>query len=326
MDYYEHGDPTVFKGIVDDGLSMNTSDIAAAGFVSTIRLVDVFDCGNNNLKDIIVLQMAQRFEELFSLYDEHGFDIGFLGGETAQLPYQVKSGVFNVIVSGWADRTDVISGDVKAGDIILGLHSDGQATWEKKKNFGGMSNGMTLMRGGAMDVSFNEKYPDLGDGIFYQGRYHPDDCPEVFGGVPIGEVILSPTRQWPLVIKKIISALKEKNIFHMLHGISINTGGGATKVANIGDNVTYIKNMPEPSSLFLFIQKETGQPWRHMYTTFNCKIGVDIVGENNDEFKSTVKEAVERCGLELSELGSVCRSEDEKNHVVLNTPYGRFEY
>lgn len=329
LDFYYFGNDneSIFAGMVDDALSMNTSDIAAAGFVGTIRFVDIFDCGNAELKMIILSQIKKRFSELLKLYSESGFDIKFMAGETADLPYQVKSGVFNVAVTAWADKSDIIDGDVKVGDVILGLHSDGQAKWEEKPNFGGMSNGMTLLRGGAMNLKFNEKYPDLGDGIFYTGRHNPDDFPAILGGKSsVGEAILSPTRQWAIVIRKIINLLKERDLFHMLHGISINTGGGATKVANIGHNVTYVKNMPEPSSLFRFIQEETGQPWKHMFTTFNCGIGVDIIGENNVEFKNAVKEAVDHCGLEMSELGFVYYSNDEKNYVTLNTPHGRFEY
>jgi phosphoribosylformylglycinamidine cyclo-ligase len=323
--YYEGENESVFAGMVDDALSMNTSDIAASGFVRTMKFVDIFDCGNAELKKTIVSQIKKRFGELIKLYSAFGFDIKFIAGETADLPYQVKTGVFNVVITAWADKSDIITGEVQVGDVILGLHSDGQAIWEDKPNSGAMSNGQTLLRSGAMSIDFNANY-ELGDGEFYKGQYCPNDCPSILEGMTVGEAILSPTRQWAIVIRKIINLLKERDLFHMLHGISINTGGGATKVANIGHGVTYVKNMPEPSPLFRFIQEETGQPWKHMFTTFNCKIGVDIVGENNVEFKNTVKEAVDHCGLEMSELGFVYYSNDEKNHVTLNTPYGRFEY
>lgn len=327
LDYYENGDETIFAGMVDDALSMNTSDIAAAGFVfGRIHLVDIFDCGNEKIKDIVTRQIAKRFLELKKLYTDFGFDLKFFGGETADLPYQVKSGVFNVVAHAWADKEDIISGDVKVGDVILGLHSDGQAIWEDRSNSGVMSNGLTLLRSGAMDIHFNEEYPDLGDGLFYEGRFHPGDIPEILDGMTVGEAILSPTRQWALVIRKIIEELKYRGLFHMLHGISINTGGGASKIKNIGKEVMYMKKMPTPSPLFRFIQAETKQPWQYMYTTFNCKIGVDIVGEDKAEFVDAVEAAVISCCLEVSKLGYVHPSYDEKNHVILKTPYGRFEY
>ena len=177
-----------------------------------------------------------------------------------------------------------------------------------------------------MDPLFNEKYPDLGDGEFYKGRYCPQHHSEILGDMSVGDAILSPTRQWAIVIREIIMELKKHDIFHMLHGITINTGGGATKIRNIGHGVTYVKNMPEPSPLFRFIQEETGQVWRHMYTTFNCGIGVDIIGENSSDFKFAVQTAVESCGLNMSVLGRVSPGTDEENQVILDTPYGRFKY
>jgi len=328
LDYYENGDENVFAGTVDDGLSMNTSDIAAAGFVfGRIHIVDIFDCGNAKIKDIVTRQIKKRFQELIKIYKDFGFDLKFFGGETADLPYQVKSGVFNVAVSAWADKEDVVIGQTKVDDIILGLHSDGQAVWEDRPNFGGMSNGMTLLRGGAMDLIFNSKYPDLGDGHFYKGRYYPNDRPAILGGATISEAILSPTRQWAIVLRLIMEELKTRNILHMLHGISINTGGGATKIANVGQGVTYVKiNMSLPAPLFRFIQTETKQAWQYMYTTFNCGIGVDIVGEDNANFINAVNTAVSSCHLTMSQLGFVKPSPDDKNHVILQTPYGRFEY
>ena len=327
LDYYENGDENVFAGMVDDALSMNTSDIAAAGFVfDRIHLVDIFDCGNTDIKHIVISQIKKRFQELIKIYEDHLFSLKFFGGETADLPYQVKSGVFNVVAHAWAYKDEIVSGETKPGDAILGIHSDGQATWEDQPNSGAMSNGQTLLRSGLIHSIFNRVYPDLGDGKFYKGRYYPNDKPEILAGMTVGEAILSPTRQWAIVIREILVELNSRGISKMLHGISINTGGGATKIANLGHNVTYVKQMPEPAPLFQFVQAETKQPWEHMYTTFNCGIGIDIVGENNQDFIDVVRNAVLNCGLKLSLLGSVVASYDNKNHVTLNTPYGRFKY
>ena len=326
LDYYENKNPEIFSGMVDDGISMNTGDISATGFVETIRFIDVLDIGNNELKDVVVHQIKKRLGELIKLYSKYCFDFKSFGGETAQLPYQVKSGVFNVAVTAWAHKEDIIAGNTQIGDVILGLHSDGQAAWEERPNSGVMSNGLTLIRSGLMDTSFNEKYPDLGDGKFYKGQYFPNDLPDILQGMSVSEAILSPTRHWAIVIKKIIQELKKRGILYMLHGISINTGGGATKIANIGKGVTYVKNMPLPPSLFRFIQSETEQPWEHMYTTFNSGIGVDIVGSNRLSFMEAVQTAIYQCELKMSELGHVISSPDSKNHVILTTPYGKFEY
>ncbi len=331
LDYYENGDENVFAGMVDDALSMNLGDIAAAGFVfGPMMLIDVIDSGLSEvIKPIVLRQVKQRFKELIHLYTQYGFNIKFIAGETADLPYQVKSAVFNAAVMAWADKSDIIKGNVNVGDVILGLHSDGQAAWEDFPNSGIMSNGQTLLRSGAMDSSFNI-YSELGDGQFYKGRYKPSDCPAILQGMSVGEAILSPTRQWALVIREILVELNRQELLYMLHGITMNTGGGATKIKNIGKGVTYVKTMPAPSPLFRFIQAETKQPWEHMFTTFNCGIGIDIVGEDHIDFKNAVKTAVESCGIKMSELGHVQLSkhwsDDTPNQVVLYTPYGRFGY
>ncbi|MFA6416813.1 MAG: hypothetical protein WCW61_01325 [Patescibacteria group bacterium] len=330
LDYYEHGDENVFAGMMDDALTMNLGDVAASGFVfGPMLIADVIDQGlNPEIKAIVLRQVKKRFQELLQLYAKFGFNvkIKFMGGETADLPYQVKSLVFNVAVNAWEEKVNIVTGETKPGDIIIGVQSDGQAAWEDKPNSGGMSNGQTLLRSGAMDLSFNEKYPDLGDGHFYKGHYRPHDKPEILEGMSVGEALLSPTRQWAIVIREIIKELKNRGIFHMLHGITMNTGGGATKIKNIGKAVIYSKTMPEPPALFRFIQAETGQPWRHMYTSCNCGIGIDIVGEDNEEFKNAVKGVVFGCCLKPYELGFVFESTDDENHVTLNTPYGKFEY
>lgn len=325
--YFMHQDPRVFAGMVDDALSMNYSDIAAAGFVfGRTHFVDIFDCGQKDLKYIILSQLARRFTELIQLYRSFGFDIKLMGGETADLKQQVKTGVFNIAVNAWEDKSNIIAGNTKVGDVIFGIQADGQAMWEPEPISPAMSNGQTLLRGGLIDVYFNEN-PVLGDGSFYKGRFKPDDKPELLGGMTISEAILSPTRQWAIVIRLIMEELKKRRILHMLHGISINTGGGATKITNLGcSRVTYVKNMPEFHPLFKLVQEETGQPFRDMYTTFNCNYGVDIVGQDNNYFKQGVTKAVEECGLKIDQLGFVNSSHDGKNHVVLNTPYGKFEY
>ena len=328
LDYYhfKKQDPTVFAGMADDAWSMNYSDIGAAGFVfGRSHFVDVFDCGNKELKYIILKQFAGRFSELLELYRGYGFDIKLVGGETADLKYQVKTGVFNMAVNAWEHKDNIIAGNTKVGDIIFGVRADGQAIWEPKPLFPTMSNGLTLLRGGLMYDSFNE-YADLGDGSFYKGRYEPDDKPKILEGATVGEAILSPSRQWAIVIRKIMEELKSRGILPMLHGISVNTGGGATKIINLGHGVTYVKNMPELHPLFKLVQAETGQPFRDMYTTFNCNFGIDIVGQDNNYFKQGVRKAVEKCNLEMSEIGFVNHSHDGKNHVILQTPYGRFEY
>lgn len=328
--YLETGDEQVFLGMVDDALSMNTGDIAASGFVfGPWVITDVLNLSMpKDLKKLVMKAVAVRLLELREIYKEYDFSLQFLGGETADLPYQVKSGVFDIAITAWADKSDLIVGNVDAGDIIFGFASDGRATWEEKENSGIMSNGLTLARSCLMNKSYNEKYPHLsGDGDFYTGRFNYDDCPEILSGVSVGDALLSPTRQWAIVIKTLISILKEKNALHMLHGISMNTGGGATKISHVGSGgLIYVKDMPTPPPFFLLIQNESGDKWENMYRSFNCGIGIDVVGENNEIFREAIRATSEVCNIASYHLGGVLKGEGEFNQVRISTPFGDFNY
>lgn len=337
LHYLETGNEQVFAGMADDALSMNSGDIAASGFVFGPWIItDVLNLNlPAELKKIVMKAVAVRLLELREIYKEHDFNLKFLGGETADLRDQVKSGVFDISITAWADKSDLVAGNIDAGDIIFGFASDGQATWEERENSGIMSNGLTLARGCLMDKSYNEKYPHLKrDGKFYSGVYFYNDCPQILGNgylkesyMSVGDALLSPTRQWAIVIKKLISILKEKNALHMLHGISMNTGGGATKISHVGrGGLIYVKNMPPSPPFFILIQNESGETWENMYRDFNCGIGIDVVGENNDIFREAIIENSKICNVGQYHLGGVIKGEGETNQVWLSTPYGDFKY
>ncbi|HNX10798.1 MAG TPA: hypothetical protein PKI61_01525 [bacterium] len=332
LHYFESGDESIFAGMADDALSMNTGDIAASGFVSGPWVItDVLNLNlPKDLKEIIMKQVAFRLLELRELYQAHGFNIKFLGGETADLPDQVRSGVFDIAITAWADKKDLISGNVQNGDVVFGVASDGRAVWETEDNSGIMSNGLTLARNCLMSAQYDEKYPQLKrDGGFYRGRFLYDQLLGA-GNMTASRALLSPTRQWAIVIKKIIDRLKEAQALGMLHGITMNTGGGATKIVNVGGKgVTYVKNMPIPPDIFKVIQSETGEEWKNMFKSFNMGVGIDIIGQKHSIFFQAVKEAVAECQLSLYALGNCRRfsgSEKAPNKVWLETPFGLFQY
>lgn len=328
LHYLETKDETIFQGAVDDAVSMNTGDIAASGFVDGKWLItDVININALNLpKGIIMQQIAKRFGDLFDIYKQNNFqEIYFLGGETADLPTQISSMVFDVGIQAETGKENIIAGNVRPGDKIYGFASDGRASWEEKENSGIMSNGVTLARIELMDKSYSQKYPFLSSKKNpYRGKYKVNDKPEILGGVTVSEAILSPTRQWAIVIKIIIDELKKRNQLSLLHGISMNTGGGATKISHVGKEILYRKKMPAVSPIFQLIQEESGETWRNMYETFNCGVGIDVVGEDSSEFAEVMKIVSERTGIQKYDLGICEKNDNDSNKIVLETPYGIF--
>ena len=323
--YAETGDKSVLRGAVDDALQMNLGDIAASGFVfGPIMVTDVINInGHSTPKNIIMEEVGQRFGELMDMYRSFGFDIRFLGGETADLTTQVKSIAFDVAVSAHAKRKDIIAGNIRPDDKIYGFASDGQASWEEVPNSGIMSNGLTLGRVSAMWKGYGEKYPHLG---IYQGRFKVGERVAAPFDLVVSDALISPTRQWAILLKVLLEELQEAGAYKDLHGISMNTGGGATKISHVGNGITYQKEMPFPPELFYLLQIESGESWEEMYRDFNCGVGLDVVGKSSDRLRDALQKVSDKTQVQLFELGECAASSDGKNHVFLQTEQGDFEY
>ncbi len=327
--FLETGNIEIFGGMIDDGMSMNTSDISASGFVYGYwKIIDCLNVGlpAGKIKKELMKILSMRFEELKKLYRDNGFIFYFLGGETADLPDNVLNIAFDISIDAHMRSGGVIRGNVKPGDVIYGLSSDGRASWEREENSGIMSNGITLART-LMDVGYNKKYPFLRrpGGKFYKGRFKVGDEPEGLG-MEISQAILSPTRQWAIFIRRLMDELKKTKAEHTLHGISVNTGGGATKIRNVGQGgIRYIKGMIEPPPIFQLIKSETGEGWKNMFKTFNCGVGLDIIGKRCPELYRAIEKAANHSMINFHTLGKCERCEGE-NQVILETAYGTFNY
>jgi len=328
LHYRETGDEQIFQGAVDDAFSMNSGDIAASGFVfgrwviNQIININAF----NAPKELIMKQIALRVESLLKLYESYGFKLTFfLGGETADLPDQVNSAVYDVGIFAEAYDHQLVTGNVQLGDQIYGFASDGQAAWEKEANSGIMDNGLTLARTCLMQEYYGLKYPFLvrRNGK-YEGKFAVNDRPDILGGMTVSQALLSPTRQWAILIRLLIEKLKQEKIFHMLHGISLNTGGGATKITHVGQGILYMKAMPYPPPIFYLIQAESGETWRNMHQSFNCGVGIDVVGADSPEFRAALEHVSQAAGVKLFHLGECRENTDKKNSVALRTPFGDF--
>jgi len=328
--FLETGDAEIFQGAVDDAFTMNAGDVAASGFVfGKWFLTDIININALTLpKKLILGQLAQRFKSLLDLYQTEGFGIVyFMGGETADLPNQVCSATFDMDIKAEAWESDLILGNTQPGDCIFGFASDGQAVWEDRFNFGLMANGLTSGRIHLMSKAYNKKYPFLvGFGKKFMGRFEVNDQPDILNGATISQALLSPTRQWAILIRLLLEELKKRGISSMLHGISMNTGGGATKITHVGrGGIVYEKNMPMPPSIFQLIKQESGEVWRNMYQSFNCGVGLDIVGEDCVGFLGALASVSRRTGVTLYDLGKCYKGVSGRNIVRLKTPFGTFD-
>lgn len=320
-------DPSWLYGMVDDAFSMNMSDIAAGGFVTgELMMTDIINLNAFHVpKDEILKAIRIRIQQLLELYARYGFaGIKFLGGETADLPRQVLTSVFDMTVSGCMPAAGVVKGDVRPGDLIWGFSSGGRARWESWPNSGVMSNGLTLGIDSLIQPDYAKQFPDiLPTGVTFNGRFQVNDPSGVYD-MTIAQALLSPTRQWAILIKILIDKLCADNVFHLLHGISVNTGGGATKIAHVGTGgIVYHKEMPRALELFRLIQQESQELWRNMFRSFNGGVGIDVVGDAGLE---PYLRAVEReTRVALHRLGRCEECEPGKNKVVLHTIHGTFD-
>jgi phosphoribosylaminoimidazole (AIR) synthetase len=325
LHFLETGDRESFASTADDTFAMVAADAAAAGFVEEFLFADVLDINKlsiSGLKENVMEAYSRRIREILDLHRKYGFHMEFFGGETADLPSQVSTYVANGFIYARAAKKNIIQGNVQPGDKIWGFSSAGQSVWEKAPNSGLMCNGVTLACASVMWTGYNQKYPFLRhEKQKYTGRFKIDDKPEGLGGMTASEALRSPTRQWAIVFSTLIRELLLQDSLHLLHGITVNTGGGATKILRLGENIRYLKNMPKWAPLFGLIQEERSVPVREMYEDFNCIVGADIVGKDEGLIlSSTISRVSQWLGVESFYLGE-CERCDGPNEVVLVTPY-----
>ncbi|MFC1612713.1 hypothetical protein ACFL23_00055 [Patescibacteria group bacterium] len=329
LHYLQTGDKTIFQGDIFDAVSMNTGDIAAVGAVFCPYIATNTTAINaiNVNKNLIKEQFAIGIKKIKELYRKYCFDFFWLGGETADLPDQTSSYILDVDIYTRVERQKAIIGNVEHDDIIFGFSSGGRAIWEEKKNSGQMSNGLTMNRIALMHSDYTKKYPFLfRNEAPCRGKYEVYDYLDDLG-MTVSDALTCPTRQWAIVVKMLIEELEKNNALHLLHGMCMNTGGGNTKIKNIGNNIKYVKILPKPLPLFRLVQSETGESWKNMYQAQNMGIGFEVVGSAEGGFlKNAIEEVSKKTNVRSYLLGKCYNSPEDKNQVVLDTDYGIFEY
>jgi phosphoribosylformylglycinamidine cyclo-ligase len=320
----ETGDISVWKGIAQDALIMNVDDLLCVGAVDNIMLSSTIGRNKNLIPGEVISEIINGTEELLKDLKDHGVEIYSTGGETADVGDLVRTIIVDSTVTARIKKSDVIdNANIKAGDVIVGFASSGQATYEKEYNGGMGSNGLTSARHDVFSKEVAEKYPETFDSkvpeeLVYSGSVNLTDS--VDGSeLNAGKLVLSPTRTYAPIVKKILSELRGK-----INGMIHNSGGAQTKILHFVDNLHIVKdNMFETPVLFKLIQEESKTDWKEMYQVFNMGHRLEIY---TDEVSAQrMIEISNEFGVDAQIIGRVEASDNGKK-LTIKSQYGLFEY
>lgn len=325
MYWKETSDISVWKGIAQDALIMNIDDLLCVGATDNILLSSTIGRNKNLIPGEVISAIINGTEELIEDLKGFGVTIHSTGGETADVGDVVRTIIVDSTVTARMKRIDVIdNANIKAGDVIVGLASFGQANYEKSYNGGMGSNGLTSARHDVFSKYLATKYPESYDTavpeeLVYSGGLKLTDSVEN-SPIDAGKLVLSPTRTYAPVIKKIFSKYDAKDIHGMVHC----SGGAQTKILHfIGDDLHIIKdNMFEVPPLFKTIQEQSKTDWKEMYQVFNCGHRMEIYVP--ESVAQEIIKISESFGVEAQIIGRVEASESKK--LTINSEFGVFEY
>lgn len=324
MYWKETGDISVWKGIAQDALIMNIDDLLCVGATDNILLSSTIGRNKNLIPGEVISAIINGTEELIAELKNHGVTIHSTGGETADVGDLVRTIIVDSTVTARMKRADVIdNANIQAGDVIVGLASFGQATYEKEYNGGMGSNGLTSARHDVFAKYLAEKYPESFDAsvpneLVYSGQTKLTDSVEN-SPIDAGKLVLSPTRTYAPVIKKILSKYNSNQIHGMVHC----SGGAQTKVLHFVENVHVIKDnlFPVPP-LFQLIQEQSKTDWKEMYQVFNCGHRMEIYVPA--EVAQDIIEISKTFNIDAKIVGRVEKSDSKK--LTITSEYGTFEY
>lgn len=322
----ETGDLSVWSGIAQDAIVMNLDDMACVGCTDNILLSSTI--GRNKLLisgDVIgaIINSTERFIKKMA---EHGVHIFSAGGETADVGDIVRTIDVGFTAFARMARKSLIVNKIRPGDVIVGLASYGQATYENEYNGGMGSNGLTGARHDVLSKIYSEKYPESHDPnlpteVVYTGKSRLTDTIKIDGkDIAVGKLLLSPTRTFLPFLQKLFETHRSK-----IHGIIHNTGGGQTKVLKFAPGLRIVKNNPLPvPPLFNFIQKASGTEWREMNQVFNMGCRLEIYLSKKEA--AAVVEIARSFNIDAQIIGHVKKATDGRSSVELKTPHGKFEW
>ena len=323
MYWKETGDLSVWKGIAQDSLIMNIDDLICVGAVDNILVSSTIGRNKMLIPGEVISAIINGNDELMAELRNMGIGVYGTGGETADIGDLARTVIVDSTVTCRMKRSDVINNaNIQAGDVIVGLASYGQATYEKEYNGGMGSNGLTSARHDVFSKYLAEKYPESYDhavpeDLVYSGGLKLTDQVE---GSPVdaGKLVLSPTRTYAPVVKKMLDAMR-----HDIHGMVHCSGGAQTKVLHFIQNLHVIKDnlFPIPP-LFRTIHEQSGTDWQEMYKVFNMghRLEVYLPADKAQQ----VIEISKSFGIDAQIIGRVEASDHA--HVTLHTENGIFEY
>lgn len=324
MYWKETGDVSVWKGIAQDALIMNVDDLICVGATDNIMLSSTIGRNKNLIPGEVISAIINGTEELISDLDKHGITIRSTGGETADVGDLVRTIIVDSTVTARMERKNVIdNANIKAGDVIVGLASFGKASYETEYNGGMGSNGLTSARHDVFSKYLAKEYPESFDAsvpeeLVYSGNTKLTDAvPD--SPLDAGKLVLSPTRTYAPIIKKILERYSAEEIHGMVHC----SGGAQTKILHFVENLHIIKdNMFPIPPLFKLIQEQSGTDWKEMYQVFNCGHRMELyVDEQVAEEIIAISQSFD---VDAQIIGRVESSESKK--LTIQSPYGKFEY
>lgn len=324
MYWKETGDLSVWKGIAQDALIMNIDDLLCVGATDNILLSSTIGRNKNLVPGEVISAIINGTEALIEELKKHGVTIHSTGGETADVGDLVRTIIVDSTVTARMKRSDVIdNANIQAGDVIVGLASFGQATYETEYNGGMGSNGLTSARHDVFAHDLAKKYPESYDSsvpkdLIYSGSKQLTDN---IADTPLdaGKLVLSPTRTYAPIVKKILEKYKADKIHGMIHC----SGGAQTKILHFIDEFHVIKdNMFEVPPLFQLIQEQSGTDWREMYQVFNCGHRLELYV--SPEIAEDIIKISQSFNVDAQIIGRVESS--NKKRLTIQSTYGTFEY
>lgn len=319
----ETGDLSVWKGIAQDALIMNVDDLLCVG--ATDRMLVSSTIGRNKqlIPGAVIAEIINGTEELLETMRGYGVEIYGTGGETADVGDLVRTIIVDSTVTTRMRRADVINNaNIKGGDVIVGLASFGQATYETEYNGGMGSNGLTSARHDVFAKTIANKYPETFDNkipneLIYSGSKELTDAVDGTD-VNAGKLVLSPTRTYAPVIRKMLEEMRSG-----IHGMVHCTGGAQTKVMHFVENKHVVKdNMFALPPLFKLIHDQSGTDWAEMYKVFNMGHRMEVyVPEDRAQ---EVIEISRSFNIDAQVIGHV--EDADTNHLTIKSEFGTFEY